>query len=175
MVLPIEFGEPYFCDMQYFEIFKFPIQFHIDQVQLNKTYITLQKKYHPDFYGQATEDEQAEALEMSSVVNRAYKTFKNPDRIMQYILTEEGLLEEGEAYKMDPTFLMEVMELNEMKMDDASPETIRERALAMQQDIYNDVAGLVAAYHGEEKQKEGLLKIKDYYYKKKYIDRLLAE
>jgi molecular chaperone HscB len=94
---------------------------------------------------------------------------------MQYILTEEGLLEEGEAYKMDPTFLMEVMELNEMKMDDASPETIRERALTMQEDIYDDVSDLVSGYRGEEEQKESLLKIKDYYYKKKYIDRLLAE
>ncbi len=161
--------------MQYFEIFELPVQFRVDPVQLNKTYIALQKKYHPDFYGQADEDEQAEALELSSVVNRAYRTFKNPDLTMQYILSEHGLLEEGEAYKMDPDFLMEVMELNEMKMDDAPVETIRERALAIQEEIYEAVSPLITDYRGEDNQKESLLKIKDYYYKKKYIDRLLAE
>jgi molecular chaperone HscB len=161
--------------MEYFELFDFPIGFNIDQKLLNRTYIQLQKKYHPDFYGQASEEERAITLEKSSLVNKAYKTFKDTDLTIQYFLQQKNLIEEGEQYKLPPDFLMEVLELNEMKMDGASLEQVQEKALKMGSDLLEEVRSLLENYDDSKASEADWLRIKDYYYKKKYIDRLLAE
>ncbi len=161
--------------MNYFELFDLPVGLSINQGNLTRTYIQLQKKYHPDFYGQSSDDDRAFALEQSSEVNKAYRTFKNPDLTMQYFLQLKGLIEEGEQYKLPPAFLAEVMELNEMKMDGADKETIENQSKALMEDIFGDVKDLLEKYDDAKASVEDQLRIKDYYYKKKYIDRLLAE
>jgi molecular chaperone HscB len=61
--------------MNYFELFDIPVQFKPDPVMVKKKFYELSRKYHPDFYSQSNGAEQAESLEISSMVNRAYKTF----------------------------------------------------------------------------------------------------
>lgn len=161
--------------MNYFEVFDLPVQFRIPQKELNQRYIQLQKQSHPDYFGQADEQQRAEALERSSLINNAYRTFKNEDETIQYVLQIKGLLSEGEAYSLPPDFLMQVMELNEMKMDGARPEAIKQSAQQMQQQIYADVKNILEGYDDRTATDNDLKKVKEYYYKKKYIDRLLAE
>jgi molecular chaperone HscB len=164
-----------FAPMDYYELFGIPVGFKIDQKDLNRTYIRLQKQFHPDFYGQASEEDRALALDKSSMVNKAYRTFKNQDLTIQYFLQEKGLIEEGEQYKLPPDFLMEVMDLNELKMDGAPKEEITEKAGVMQNEIFAEVKELIDNYDENKAGETDWLSIKDYYYKKKYIDRLLAE
>jgi molecular chaperone HscB len=161
--------------MNYFELFSMPVGFAIDPVKLNQTYISLQKKYHPDYFGQSNEEDQSNALELSSMVNKAYRTFKSKDLTLQYFLQMKGLMEEGEQYKLPPDFLMEVMDLNELKMDGAAQEEITRRAQMLEDEIFSEIKPLLEGYEDEKMTQPDLLKIKDYYYKKKYIDRLLAE
>ena len=78
-----------------------------------KSILSCKKNIHPDFFTQATEYEQAEALETSSQINKALKTLKNEDETIKYVLQLKGVLEEEEKYQLPPDFLMEVMELNE--------------------------------------------------------------
>ena len=59
--------------MNYFELFDLPVSLNVDKSKLAKKYFELQKKYHPDYFTQATEAEQEEALEKSSAVNKALK------------------------------------------------------------------------------------------------------
>ncbi len=161
--------------MNYFELFGFPVSFSVDQTLLNKQYIALQKKFHPDFFGDASQDEKAYALEQSSLINNGYKTLKDKDLTLQYFLQMKGLIKEGEAYKLPADFLMEVMELNEMKMDGAEKEEIDRKAAILFEEIYAEVRPLFQQYDDLRASETDLMKIKDYYYKKKYIDRLLAE
>jgi molecular chaperone HscB len=161
--------------MNYFELFEMPVGFTIDPVKLNQTYISLQKKYHPDYFGKSNEEDQLNALELSSMVNKAYRTFKSKDLTLQYFLQMKELIEEGEQYKLPPDFLMEVMELNELKMDGADAEEITRKAKALEEEIFGEIKHLLEDYNDEKAKEADLLKIKDYYYKKKYIDRLLAE
>ena len=51
--------------MNYFELYEIPIAFLIDPLALKKKYFELSRKYHPDFFSQENESEQAEALEKS--------------------------------------------------------------------------------------------------------------
>lgn len=158
----------YICSMNYFELFELPVSLKIDQGKLAQKYFELQKKYHPDFFTQATEHEQEEALEISSQLNKALKVFKKKEETIKYVLQLKGLLEEEEKYQLPPAFLMEMMELNE-ELNEDSPAQVA----AIEQDIYTDVQPIVDNYNDETATTAHLLKLKEYYYKKKYLQRIL--
>ena len=159
--------------MNYFELFDLPIALKVDNQGLSKKYFELQKKFHPDYYGNESDAEKDAALEMSSQINKAFKTFQSPDETIKYVLQLKGLLEEEEKYVLPPGFLMEVLELNEMKMDGATPEEINTRANALQEEIYAEAASIINNYREGITTNDELQSVKEYYYKKKYLDRLL--
>jgi molecular chaperone HscB len=91
--------------MNYFELYEMPISLLPDQQQVKQKFYELSRKYHPDFYTRENDNEQAEALEISSQVNRAFKVFSNKDETIKYVLQLKGLLEEEEKFNLPPTFL----------------------------------------------------------------------
>jgi molecular chaperone HscB len=103
--------------MNYFELYGIPVSFIQERQQLKQKFYELSRKYHPDFFTQENDFEQGEALEISSQVNKAYKTFQNIDETIKYVLQLKGMLEEEEKYQLPPDFLMEMMELNEQLTD----------------------------------------------------------
>lgn len=158
--------------MNYFELFQIPVSLSVDKTQLAKKFFELQKKYHPDFFSNASPAEQEEALEISSMANKALKTFQNPDSILKYVLQLKGLMEEEEKYQLAPTFLMEVMELNEMKMDGTDEAGLQQRTQQIQAEIYDSVKPIIENYEDGITPDNDLLQVKEYYYMKKYLDRL---
>jgi molecular chaperone HscB len=161
--------------MNYFELFEIPVSLAVDTKALSRRFIELQKKYHPDFYGQASDDEKENALELSSMVNKAWKTFQSQEETVKYVLTEKGLLEEEEKFQLPRDFLMEVMELNELKMDGVDDATLDNRVKGLQKEITDEVANILSQYSETSHGQGELLKVKEWYYKKKYLDRLLAD
>ena len=160
--------------MNYFELYEMPVSFLPDKKEVSRKYFALQKKYHPDFFADASDAEKEEALENSSAANKAYKTFQNDDATIKYILQLKGLLEEEEKYKLPPEFLMEVLELNELKMDGADEEEVQQRTQQLQQEIYMAVQPILANYKDSEANEQELRQVKDYYYKNRYLQRLLT-
>lgn len=154
--------------MNYFELFDLPVSFTINKALLPKKYFELQKKYHPDFFSSATDEEKEDALEKSSAINKAFKIFQNLDATIKYVLQLKGMLEDEEKYKLPPDFLMEVMELNET-LDENSPGQIA----AFEKDIYAPVKNIIENYDDSKTTREDLLKVKEYYFKKKYLQRIL--
>lgn len=163
--------------MNYFELYNIPITLQPDQEVIKAKFYELSRKYHPDFYTQASEEEQAEMLETSSMVNMAYKVFIHPDETIKYVLQLKGLLEEEEKYQLSPDFLMEVLELNEQAMDvseQADADRLTETIHQFQKQIYEPVETIVASYQEGVTTEKELLQVKEYYYRKKYLDRILA-
>ena len=154
--------------MNYFELFDIPVSLTIDKTKLAKKYFELQKKYHPDFFTQNSEAEQDEALEKSSAINKALKIFQDKDSIIKYVLQLKGLLEEEEKYQLPPDFLMEVMELNEQLSADST--TAIE---VFEKEIYSEVSSIIDGYNDNSTTTKDLLKVKEYYFKKKYLLRIL--
>jgi molecular chaperone HscB len=154
--------------MNYFELFELPVSIKIDKSKLAQKYFELQKKYHPDFFAKATEHEQAEALEISSQLNKALKVLKNQDQTIKYVLQLKQLLEDEEKYKLPPAFLMEMMELNEELSED-SAQQIEE----LENQLYAEVQHFIENYKDATASTADLLKLKEYYYKKKYLQRIL--
>jgi molecular chaperone HscB len=154
--------------MNYFELFDIPVNLQVNKNLLTQKYFELQKKFHPDFFTQATEYEQAEALEASSKINKALKTLKNEDETIKYVLQLKGVLQEEEKYQLPPDFLMEVMELNEEISKDSLAQIN-----SFEKEIYSGVADIIKNYNDTTITTEALLKVKEYYFKKKYLQRIL--
>ena len=161
--------------MNYFELFDIPVQFHPDPVLVKKKFYELSRKYHPDFYSQAGSGQQAEALETSSMVNRAYKTFLDEDATIRYVLKLHGLIEEEEKYELDKGYLMEVLELNELLMDadgESGSALVKQKTEALNNELYDDIKSILDNYQEGATSEKELLQVKEYYYKKKYLDRI---
>ncbi len=160
--------------MTYFELFEIPVQLKVDAAALSGKFFALSKKYHPDYFVNDTTASKAEALEKSSLLNKAWKTFQNQDETTRYVLKEKGLLEEEEKYELPPAFLMEVLEINEQLMEaDENTLGILQPAIShLQKEIYEPVREIVEHYKEGITTEKELLQVKEYYYKKKYLDRI---
>jgi len=154
--------------MNYFELFGIPVSIGVDTAALAKKYFELQKQNHPDFFTQADEAAQEDALEKSAEINKALKVLKNRDATIHYVLKLKGLVEEEEKYALPPDFLLEVMELNEqLSGDSAAALTDFENT------IYAEVKQIIEQYNDATTSTDELLKLKEYFYKKKYLQRIL--
>ena len=163
--------------MNYFELYNLPLSFQPDQSVVKEKFYALSRKYHPDFYSQASEEEQSDMLEKSSWVNMAYKTFTHADETIKYLLQLKGLLEEEEKYALSPDFLMEVLDLNEQALDVSEQEDadrLRATIANFQKEIYEPVKMILTNYQEGVTTEKELLQVKEYYYRKKYLDRILA-
>jgi len=165
--------------MNYFELYGMPVMMKVEPNRLRKKFYELSRQYHPDFYLDAPEHERQEVLEKSSDVNKAYKTFQHEDDTIRYVLTMKGLLHDEEKYELGSDFLMEVMDINEKLMDlefDPNPDLLEEvesdtRALLTKS--HNDVEPIITNYSEDIHSEKELLQVKDYYYRKKYLQRIL--
>ena len=165
--------------MNYFELFELPVSLKVDKNGLAKKYFELQKKYHPDFFTNENEEAKEEALEKSSMINKAFKTFQNTDATIKYVLQLKGLLEEEEKYVLPPDFLMEMLDINEQlaeakfENDAEQISNLKSKISAIELEIYEPVQKIVEHYREGVSSKEELLQVKDYYFKKKYLNRIL--
>jgi molecular chaperone HscB len=161
--------------MTYFELFNIPVQLRVDIASLSSKFFELSRKYHPDYFVKDQPAAQAEALEKSALLNKAFKTFQNQDETIKYVLQLKGLLEEEEKYELPAGFLMEVLEINEQLMDADDKEiasNIRSKIQNLQTEIYEPVKETVEHYQEGHTSEKELLQVKEYYYKKKYLHRI---
>lgn len=166
--------------MNYFELYDVPVSFVTDKQQVKQKFYELSRKYHPDFFTQENEFQQDEVLEISSQVNKAYKVFQNKNETIKYVLQLKGLLEEEEKYQLPADFLMEMMELNEqlteakMEEDPATLSALKKTIERQEDEIYQPVKSIIEGYEEGKTTNGELLKVKEYYFKKKYLNRILA-
>ena len=164
--------------MTYFELFNIPVQLKVNTASLSKKFFELSRKYHPDYFTGEKEKVQADALEKSALLNKAWKTFQTPDATIKYVLQEKGLLEEEEKYELPADFLMEVLEINEQLMEtDEMANTAKLSSVVSQlsSEIYEPVKEIVENYQEDIISEKELLQVKEYYYKKKYLDRIIRK
>ena len=100
----------------YFTFLGLPRTLLIDPQDLERRFRELSRKFHPDYFYNATSAERLASLERSSYLNDAYRALKNPVSRIEHLLAIEGLppakSEEGTA-KVPPSLLEEVFALNE--------------------------------------------------------------
>jgi len=163
----------------YFELYHLPVTFHPDPVAVKHTFYELSRLYHPDRFAQAGGPELAKALQTSAMNNEAYKTFRNPDATMAYILKLHNLLADEEKYALPPAFLMDMMDINEAVSEyELEPANDDARQMAInslneQLELWDDATNILVGKFEKGDQSTGLLlEIKDQYFRKKYLLRI---
>lgn len=164
--------------MNYFEFFDMPIRFQVDQAALKQKFYANSKKYHPDFYTLDSAEKQEEILELSTLNNQAYKTLKDFDARLKYILELKGVLQEEGQHKVPQDFLMEMMDLNEelmelrMEPDAERLEKTRRQVEQWEQDLMEGIRPILEGYEGQKEQPEALQKVLNFYLKRRYLLRI---
>jgi len=100
----------------YFAFLGVPRRLELDPQDLERRFRDLSRKFHPDYFYNASPAERLASLERSSYLNDAYRTLRNHATRIEHLLAIEGLppakSDEG-SVKVPPALLEEVFELNE--------------------------------------------------------------
>ena len=166
--------------MYYFELFDEPVSLQVNKAALLKKYYQLSKQFHPDNYSLQDAAAQEDALQMSTQINRAKNMLDDSYRRLAYILKEKQIIEEDEKYPLSPQFLGEMMDINEQLMelefDKSEPaiQKIQDEVATISNTLFQDVK---AYYEMKNLESENVdySKLKDYYYKLKYLNRILEK
>ena len=102
----------------YFTFFGLPRKLTIAQDDLERRFRDLSRRFHPDYYYNASPAERLASLERSSYLNDAYRVLRTPATRIEHLLAIEGLRpaqsEGGSATAtVPPALLEEVFALNE--------------------------------------------------------------
>ena len=98
----------------HFSLFALPRKLWIEMSTLEKKFLELSWKLHPDKFVNASPEEQETSLKCSSELNDAYRVLRDPVARVEYLLEIEGMRKEGEhKQQAPPELLVEVFELNE--------------------------------------------------------------
>ncbi len=165
--------------MSYFEFFGLPISFQVDKAELQRRFYQNSRQYHPDFHTLAGEAEQNEMLELSTLNNRAWKTLSDPDQRIRYVLEIKGLLgDETVQPALPQDFLMDMMDINEGLMElefdfnTAQFEATRQAVATLEHELENGIQPLLQAWSDTEGTDDQLLRVRDFYLKKRYLLRI---
>ena len=95
-----------------FELLGLPAQFDLDPRAVERAFHERTKELHPDNFPGAPAAERVAALSQSRALNDAYQTLKKPVPRAEYLLERAGVTI-GDNERLDPAFLMEILELRE--------------------------------------------------------------
>jgi molecular chaperone HscB len=117
--------------MQFYDAFGLKPALSLDAEDLKKRFYERSRQWHPDRFGRAPAEEQQKALDMTSTLNDAFRTLRDPASRAEYFFKESGV----ELSKQLPSgILEEFFELNmaieELRSGDESvrPQLIEAKA-----------------------------------------------
>jgi len=166
--------------LNYFELYNLPLSFQIDNAIVKKKFYELSKLYHPDFYVNESDEKQAEILELSTLNNKAYQVLSDPLKRIEYVLSLNNMLADGDKYVLPQDFLMDMMDVNESLMemefdhDELKLAELSGQINAMEMALFDELKSATDEF--DTKAVEGaesiLLRIKDIWYRQKYLLRI---
>jgi molecular chaperone HscB len=163
--------------MNYFELYQIPVSFTPDLSVVKQTYYALIKQYHPDRFTHASAAAQEDALQMAAQNNKAFLVFKDPFRTFEYILQFNNIILPDEQYALPQSFLMEMMDLNEVldECESNDVEAIATATKSVQQylDAWdNEAKACFQQYESGTSIEDLAPQLKELYYRKKYLLRI---
>ncbi len=95
-----------------FTLLGLPERFDLDIQVIEAAFFDKTRELHPDRFASAPAGERVAALSRSRALNDAYQAIKKPVPRAEYLLVRAGVTI-GDNERLDPTFLMEILELRE--------------------------------------------------------------
>ena len=99
--------------IDYFTVFGLARDPLLDEQALANTYYALSRQLHPDLHQTGTAEEQEASLQNTAVVNRAYRTLRDPVQRGRYWLELNGEQLGKENNKIPPALALFVFEVQE--------------------------------------------------------------
>ena len=162
--------------MRYYEALGLEPRLGLDAEDLKKRFYDRSRQWHPDRYSRASAEEQMRALEMTAVLNDAFRTLRDPVARAEYFLKERGV-ELGKAAA--PELLEEVFELNmaleELKSGDESARAGLESAEARFQKMLEDSNAALERMFQREASDALLEQLRAELNRRRYISNLVRE
>ena len=121
-------------ESDYFGVFSLPRRLTIDLADLERRYYALSRELHPDLFHDRPPAEQAASLRMTALVNRAYKTLRDPVQRALYWLELHGESLGRDNERVPPTLAARVFEVQE-QLDELRAARARGSADAERQAI----------------------------------------
>jgi len=119
--------QPVSKEADYFTCLGFPRRLTIDPQKLEAKFYELSRAFHPDFYQNKSETEQAISLSNAATLNTAYRTLRDPIQRAEYLLAiEAGAVKEIRTTPPADLFeeILELQEtLEEYRASDQSSQT----------------------------------------------------
>ena len=137
--------------MRFYEALGLEPKLTLDADDLKRRFYERSRQWHPDRFSRRSPQEQQKALEMTAVLNDAFRTLRDPVARAEYFLGENGVKPSKEA---PPELLEEVFELNmaleELRSGDESarPQLVeaQKRFGVLREDIDHGLAALFTKY-----------------------------
>src|SRR6202050_4696995 len=126
--------------MQFYDALGLAPKLELDPGELKKHFYERSRQWHPDHFSRASAAEQQKSLEMTSVLNDAFRTLRDPIARAEYFLEQNAIVP---SKHVPPELLEEVFEMNialeELRAGDESArpqlEGARERFKHMRDEI----------------------------------------
>lgn len=119
--------QPVSKEADYFTCLGFPRRLTIDPQKLEAKFYELSRAFHPDFYQNKSDTEQAISLSNAATLNTAYRTLRDPIQRAEYLLAiEAGAVKEIRTSPPADLFeeILELQEtLEEYRSSDPSSQT----------------------------------------------------
>lgn len=165
--------------MNYFEFYKIPLQFYLNESDLKKQYYNLSRTYHPDQHTLAEDHIQEDNLQKSSYNNEAYKVLQDFFLRLKYILSIKGIMQEDTRNESLPQdFLMEMMDINEevmdLQMEDnaTKKESLIAKVQSLEAELFSKIRTILIQFDGNPEGDHDLQSVKAFYLKRQYLLRI---
>ena len=165
--------------MRFYEALGLEPKLALDPEDLKQRFYDRSRQWHPDRFSRGTFEEKQRSEEMTSTLNDAFRTLREPVNRAEYFLRESGLELSKDA---PPELLEEVFELNmaleELRGGDESARSqlvsAQERFTSMLGGTDTSLTGLFAQYD-EKPDRSVLEQIRAALNRRKYVSNLVRD
>jgi molecular chaperone HscB len=165
--------------MQFYEALGLEPRLRLDSEELKKRFYERSRQWHPDRFSRASPAEQQKSLEMTSMLNDAFRTLRHPVARAEYFLEQNGIVP---SKHVPPELLEEVFEMNialeELRAGDESArpqlEDARRRFTHMRDETDHGLSVLFIRYD-EAQDDSHLLAIRSVLDRRQYIANLIRD
>lgn len=165
--------------MNYFQLLQIPVSFQPDKDEVRKKYLEITQQHAPDDNVNNKVKRPKNPQETAVLLNNALYTLSHRDETIKYVLHLKGLWQEV-PYRFPASFLMQVEEINKAMaagtdLDPNKKIRLGQQVLELEKEIYEPVKNIMENYQEGVTSEEALLQVKDYYFKKKYLEHLYQQ
>jgi len=165
--------------MQFYEALGLEPKLALDADELKKQFYERSRQWHPDRFSRASADDRQKSLEMTSMLNDAFRTLRDPVARAEYFLDQKRIVP---SKHVPPELLEEVFEMNialeELRAGDESARPqlaeARERFNHMRDEIDHGLSVLFGRYD-EAQDASHLLAIRSVLDRRQYVANLIRD